>query len=71
MNKEMYVDILYRVRDSVRRKCSEKWRINSWFLCYENAPQRTDQFWSNNNVTTLEHPPYSPDLSAADIYLFP
>ena len=28
-------------------------------------------FLANNNVTTLEHPPYSPDLDPADFYLFP
>jgi transposase len=28
-------------------------------------------FLTKNNVTTLEHPPYSPDLAPADFYLFP
>jgi hypothetical protein len=28
-------------------------------------------FLSKNNVTTLEHPPYSPDLAPGDFYLFP
>ena len=28
-------------------------------------------FLANNNVTTMEHPPYSPDLSSAILYLFP
>jgi hypothetical protein len=28
-------------------------------------------FSSTNNVTTLEHPPYSPDLAPAAFYLFP
>jgi len=38
--------------------------------------QHTDEFWSRisylakNNVATLEHPPYSPDLATADFYLF-
>jgi hypothetical protein len=27
-------------------------------------------FLAKNNVTTLEHTPYSPDLAAADFYLF-
>jgi len=26
---------------------------------------------TENNVTTLEHPPYSPDLAAAIFYVFP
>jgi len=28
-------------------------------------------FLAKNNVTILEHPSYSPDLAAADFYLFP
>jgi hypothetical protein len=28
-------------------------------------------FLANNNVTTPEHPSYSPDLAAANFYLFP
>jgi len=28
-------------------------------------------FLAQNNVTTLQHPPYSPDLALADLYLFP
>jgi hypothetical protein len=28
-------------------------------------------FLANNNVTILEHPPHSPDLAPADVYLFP
>jgi len=38
-------------------------------------PQHTSRFWSRtfllmNNVTTLEHPLYSPYLAAPDFYLF-
>jgi len=28
-------------------------------------------FLATNNVTALEHPPYSPDLIAANFHLFP
>ena len=28
-------------------------------------------FLARYKVTTLEHPPYSPELAAADFYLFP
>jgi len=28
-------------------------------------------FLAKSGVTTLEHPPYSPDLAAADFYLYP
>jgi len=73
--KEMCVEILLRLRDGVRRKRLQKWRTNSRFLLHENAPTHRSilvkDFLANNNVTTTEHPPYSPDLSSADFYLFP
>jgi hypothetical protein len=69
LNNETYIDILRRLRDAVRRKCPEKWRTNSYFP-NENAPAPRSVFvnhlFTQNSVTTLEHPPYSPDLTPAD-----
>jgi hypothetical protein len=28
-------------------------------------------FWARKGITVLHHPPYSPDLAAADFWLFP
>jgi transposase len=71
----MYTGILRRLRDAVRRKLPEKWRTNSWFLSLDNAPAHwsvlVKDFLAKNNVTTLEHFPYSPALATADFYLFP
>jgi histone-lysine N-methyltransferase SETMAR len=49
----------------------------SWdiFLLHDNAPANKAasvcQFLTPKNVTTLYHPPYSPDLSPPDYFLFP
>jgi hypothetical protein len=71
----MYTDILWRIRDAVRRKGFEKWRTGSWLLLHDNAPAHRPvlikDFLAKNNVTTLEHPPYSIDLTPAEFYLFP
>ena len=71
----MYTDVLRRLRDAVRRKRHEKWRTNSRFLLPDNAPAHrpvlVTDFLANSNVTTLERPPYSPDLPSADFYLLP
>jgi histone-lysine N-methyltransferase SETMAR len=71
----MYIDNLRRPRDAVRRKRPEIWRANRWFLLHDNAPAHRSclatRFLAKNNVTTLEHPPYSPDLAPADFYLIP
>jgi len=45
------------------------------FLLHKNAPTHKAvsvcKFLSKKNVTTLYHPPYSPDLSPPDYFLFP
>jgi len=45
------------------------------FFLHDNAPAHrlvlVMDFLAKNNVTTLEHPPYSFDLASADFYLFP
>ena len=70
----MYINILHRLRDAVRRKCPEKWKNNGWCLLQDNAPAHQSVLFKNflaNNMTTLENPPYSPDLAPPDFYLFP
>jgi hypothetical protein len=32
---------------------------------------KTTEFVTNNNVVTIPHPPYSPDLAPCDFALFP
>jgi len=70
----MYIDILRRLRDAGRRKRPGKWLFNSWFLFHDNAPAHLSilvkHFLAKYNMTTLEHPTYSPDLAATDLYLF-
>jgi hypothetical protein len=61
--------------EAVRWKSPEKWTTNNWFLLLDNAPaHRTglvEDFLAKNNVTTLEHPPYSLDLAPADFLPVP
>ena len=69
------VNILRCLRDAVRRKRPEKWGTNGWFLLAGNSPAclsvLVKDFLTKNIVTTLEQPPYAPDLAPADFYLFP
>jgi hypothetical protein len=59
VNKEMPINILGHLRDAVRRKCHEKWRTNSWFLLYDNAPAHRSvlvmDILAKNDLTTLQH----------------
>ena len=71
----MFTDILSLLLGVVKMKCTKKERTNSWFLLHDSAPAHrpvlVKDISSKSNVTTLEHTPYSPDLAAADFYLFP
>jgi len=85
VNKEMYVDILCHLKDAVRRKCPKQLRTNnlwqtivyfsiSWFLLQNHAPAHRLVLVKDfiaKNITTLELPPYSPDMAPGDFYLFP
>jgi len=50
-----------------------KMKNQIWFLLHENAPAHRSGLvkgvFVKNNVTTLEHSQYSPDLAPADFYL--
>ncbi|GBO28562.1 hypothetical protein AVEN_190319-1 [Araneus ventricosus] len=63
------------VGGEIRRKRPEKWAANDWFLLHDNAPPHraliVKNYLATHRVTTLEHPPYSPDLAPTDFYLFP
>jgi hypothetical protein len=72
---ELYIFTCSHLKAAVRRKCPENWRTNSCFLLHDTAPARQSVsvklFLARNNVTTLQHHPYSPDMAAADSHLFP
>jgi len=71
----MYTDVVRCLKDAVRRKLPEKWRTSIWFLLHDDTaahqPVLVKDFFAENNVTTLDHSPYPPDLAPADFYLFP
>jgi len=53
----MYINILRRLSNVVKKKRPEKWRNNSWFLLDEKSPAHRlvmiKEFLSKNNVTNL------------------
>lgn len=75
INKEYYVDVLKRLRESVRRKRPEKWSTKSWMLHHDNAPSHTSHlvqsFLAKHGIPQVQQPPYSPDLAPCDFFLFP
>jgi len=59
----------------VRRKRPEMWKNGDRLLHHDNAPAHTSlvvrEFLTKNNMTTVSHPAYLPDLAPCDFYMFP
>jgi hypothetical protein len=52
------------------KECNEQ-----WFLHHDNAPSHTSlvvqQFLAKENIPVITQPPYSPDLTPSEFWLFP
>ncbi|PNF41831.1 hypothetical protein B7P43_G16624, partial [Cryptotermes secundus] len=63
-----------RLRNAVRRMRRDKWQ-GQRFLHHDNAPSHTllvvQQFLAEKNIPVITQPPYSPDLTPSDFWLFP
>ena len=57
------------------RKWPEMWKNGDWLLHHDNAPAHTSlvvrKILTQNNMTTVPHLAYSPDLASCDFSLFP
>ena len=75
VNAKFKVEVLKRLREHVRRARPELWAENAWILHQDNAPSDsaldTHEFLAKIKITTMEHPPCSPDLAPCDFCLFP
>jgi len=75
VNKQLYQEVLARLRDAVRRKRPELWENQTWMLRHDNAPVHASllirSYLAKHQTSVVPHPPYSPDLTPADFFLFP
>ena len=75
VNKQLYQDVLLRLRDAVRRKRPELWESQTWMLHHDNAPAHATilirSYLAKDQTSVVPHLPYSPDLALADFFLFP
>ena len=73
--KQLYQEVLARLRDAVCRKRPELWKNQTWMLHHNNAPAHTSlltcTYVTKCQTSVLPHAPYSPDLAPADFFLFP
>jgi transposase len=71
----IYVEVLKRLTNAMRRKRGELRRGRSLILHHDNkpahSPLRVSQFVSGKDISAIDHPPCSPDFAPADFWLFP
>ena len=69
VNQEVYISILRRMREALRRCRPELWTSGQWTLLHDNARPHTalsvSRFLTKHNVTVLPHPPYISNVSVA------
>ena len=75
VNQVYYLEVLKMLREKVRRKRPELFANNSWILHHDIAPAHTAlsvrEFSATKQITLLEHPAHTPDLTPSDLFLFP
>jgi hypothetical protein len=75
VNKQLYKEVLARLRDAVHKKIPELWENQSWMLHHYNASAHASllirSYLAKHQTSFVLHPPYSPDLAPADFFLFP
>jgi len=74
VNQEFYLEVLSRMRENVRRKRPELWRLGDWFLHHDNTPAHialsVTRYLASLGWTFVPHPPHSLDLAPCDFFLF-
>jgi len=75
VNAEFYEGVLKRLLQRIPRVRPELYRSRRWKLLHDNArphtANRVVDFLAKHQVVVIDHPPYSPDVSPADFFLFP
>lgn len=73
VNQVYYRQVLERLRKRVNRVRPDIAR--NWILHHDNAPCHTalsvSQYLASKGIAVLQQPPYSPDMSPCDFFLFP
>jgi hypothetical protein len=63
------------MRKALWRRRPDLWASGQWTFLHDNVRSHTalsvNRFLAKHEVTVLQHPPYSPDLSPCDFFLFP
>jgi hypothetical protein len=70
INKQIYQEVLARLREVVRRKRLQLWEKQKWIL-HHNAPAHASflirVYLAKHQISVSPNPPYSPDLHPEDL----
>ena len=63
-----YLEVISRMSEAIRQKCTELCKNQSWIMPHDNAPSHTSmlvlEFLTQNKTVIKPQPPYSSDLSS-------
>ena len=75
VNQHFYKEVLTRFVNKICEKRRASWAGKTWILHHDNALSHTvlsvKHFLVSKEITTLHHPPHSPDLAPCNFFLFP
>ncbi len=75
VKSETYIKTLSKLKECIQKKRPELWSGRNFILHHDNVSPHTSAPTMNKlkewGITTLEHPPYSPDMAPCDFALFP
>ncbi|XP_046813878.1 histone-lysine N-methyltransferase SETMAR-like [Vespa crabro] len=74
IDKEYYQKVLDRLYTAVRLKRSQLWSIGNWVIHHDVTVRTCNiirEFLTKHAIIELQQPPYSPDISPCDYWLFP
>ena len=75
VHKEYYVEVLKEFRKSFCRKRPALLKSGQWHFHQDNEPVHNPihvtDYLTKIGIKTVPHPPYSPDLTPCDFWLFP
>jgi hypothetical protein len=67
------MEVFQRLSEAIRRKRHDKGQ-RQWFLHHDKSPSHIlfvmQQFLEEKNIPVITQPPYSPDLTPSDSWLF-
>jgi len=75
VNKQLYQEVLARLRDAVCRNRPELWENQTWMLQHDNVSAHASllvrSYLAKHQTSIVAHPPFSPDLTPADFCPLP